>query len=405
MFTEFRLLVVNQKLYVLGKGMRDEYGTIHKIDHIGSMALAFANTDLTYLKDLSSFKQWVLSRLGEACSHSVEGPGSSPVFLESPDIVQGAVMGIIGLLEKRPHDFWFFEIERSKLEKIDKDLIYGNPDIKWLHNELMGILDFLESLVQFQETLKTILADLSLAHTKGSCHASSAHILCNLFDAFPDIFSLCFGSAGYMLVDVDEQGDLRSEMLDINMENAFRRILEPELPPLEYNSPKDNKLICEYRIVSDVKRCIMYDLIEGLRNSNFIAQCATCNTFFLTSDKRIKYCPNGVCNSYASRMRKRNEQIRNDPFLKEAYRYQNAMRSRYLRANNAARQSRVKPISHTEYETWTDRFHSTLKCYEEKKARALLRGASQEEISKIGAELLDIIRPEGYKPNKKEETP
>lgn len=396
MYTEIRLLVTKEMMYILGEKSNDAYGLLCQPHRIGSMAIAFANADLAYLKDLNQYKQIAEFYLGDA------------EFIYDSRKIQAIIMQLVKLLDLNVDAFWFFEIERFWLQKLDQELVRTVPRKEELSAKINDILSHLESLIQFQENLRDVLSELSLADRKASGHASSAQILRRLFRRFPTICNFCIGEGGYMLVDVDEHGEIRTEMLDRDMSNVFRAIFKPESSRLEYNDINDDKIICEYHVLSDVRMFIMYDLIEGLRRSICFARCATCKTFFFTSDKRLVYCPNPECSSVGSRMNRHKERISADPFLKEAFRYKIAMEARYQRTQDMInKKASNKTVSREEYDTWKNLFYESRKVYEKEKNEVILRCDSQEAINRVGEEFLARIRPRDYKPRgkKKKEAP
>lgn len=383
MFTDYRLLVVQDKTYILGAVTKESYHLLGAPRRIGNTAIAFANADFTHIADLSRFKEAINN-----CD------------MHNNTRLQEIIMMLIDTVEENDNPDWIFEIERIKLQKLDQEIYRAIYRYEDLCQMLQDVLSYLESLIEFQTQLKKILYEFSLADKKASCHASNAQILCRLFKEFPSVCNLCFGQAGYMIVNIDSQGNVRTETLDFAQTNRFRLLLKPDSIPLTYNDINDTKTICEYHIVDDIQMCIMFDLIEGLRGGKFFAQCSTCRKFFFTTDRRRTYCSNTACSSKKARMQKRNNKISEDPILKEAYRYKNAMCSRYQRSINRKTQGNYKKsVSFEEYDAWTTSFRNALAKYTQEKSLAVLSGADQNVIDEIGTRFLDKIRPADYVSN------
>lgn len=382
---EVCLLNIEEDIYTLIKEESDVYG-LHCPPHaIGDMALAFINTDLSFLNDLSGIKRDI-----DRC-FDTGGPEYNSQRLQT------ILMGLKERLEDTEGRNGFFVVETYWLWEMDRALGAGCPLKQDLMAQLNEFMSQLESLGQFQRELQNILNKLSLADKKESAYASNIQILRRLFDDFPQLVKSCCGQTGYMIVDVDNDGKLRSEMLNLAFSNAMRAITSPEEPLLLRNNLSDNKVIGEYHVLSDIKMCIMYDLIEGLRHSRRFVQCATCKKFFFTMDKRQVYCENEKCRTDVARMRRRKERIEEDPFLREAFCYKNAMRSRYLRTCDKVYPDQVKKrVSDEEYVAWQELFRTNLACYKKEKAEAMLRDDSQEVIQKAGEAFLAKIRPEFY---------
>lgn len=385
MLNEIRLLIVNNKMFTLVKKTTEAYGLLCQPHKIGEMAVAFANADLSNLINFNRFREMVNKLITD-----------DDIFYESIH-VQEIVMGIINCLDSYESPMWFFAVERLQLEELERKIVTLFPRKKDVLKEISVILSRLESLVQFQETLREMLCILSLSEKKSSNYASNAQILCSLFDRFPKIVESCCGTMGYMIIDVDDQGKIRTEMLNRNWENAFRTVLTPEKGLLKRNDINDNKAIAEFHVLSDVKMCIMYDLIEGLRRSSYFAQCGTCKKFFLTSDKRQAYCVNKECRTDTARMRRRKERIEADPVLLEANRFKNTMTSRCQRTQNAAKENRIKNlVSREAYEEWLDLYYKERAFYKNVKAETLLCDNPQETIRKAGDAFLAKIKPKDY---------
>lgn len=391
MYAEIRLLVSTSEMYILGAENNDSHPVLCGQHIIGAAAIAFANADLSHLEDLGRFKQDANN-----CVTSKSSGYNSIRF-------QSIIMELIQLLDSEASPFWLLEVERCQLQEIEWEIdraIYRETELLTRFNKVVSQL---ESLVPFQKDLKKILFELSLSEKQASGHASSAQILRRLFKEFPYVCNLCFGLGGYMVVDIDANGKVRTEMLDRNMANKFLAILSPNSEPLEYNNIKDCKAILEYHVLSDTRMYIAFDLIERLRRSTFFARCATCGAFFFTSDKRLIYCSNTACSSNRSHIQRLKEKIHDDPALKEAYQYKNTMASRYQRTVNNHMKVTRRSVSREEYDAWTLSFHNACAVYKQEKAEAILRCASREELNEIRTRFLNRIRPEGYTPHAKKQ--
>lgn len=414
-----RMLIVDDYAHVLLQTRDEGFGEICQPHKIGDLALDFANQSFPIAE--------VIDRAQKQLDRCI----SSPNDIYSVTYAQSIVMQLAEYLDGLGNErLWPFVSEHHRLLELDRKLPVFCLSAQAFAADLQEILSDLSATYAFQQNLRLSLSKLALAGKKRGAFASNAQILLRIFDDLPELAKAAHGEAGYMIINTDLDGRLRSEMLDLGIGNTIRLISAPKGELMSRNNIRDSKMICEYRIMSNMREYMMIDLIEGLRRARVISQCATCKKYFFTADKRQTYCADRSCSTGTARMQNYKKRTQDDPVLETAFRYKNVMTSRYLRTLNndsktkiraaddpssakdnvgqvlvhaATGEKSLRSVSYEEYGQWCEKYHAGLLRYKQVQAETLLMDEDdrKRKLRDAGEAFLNEIRPPHYKAQKK----
>lgn len=403
-----QMLIAYDKSWILTMRERDRYGVVCAPHAVGQHLLDFVNEDFSELTWTGGIIDEFLHRLDDA----VDENGS---FADTEKL-QNLTLRLISKLEDTRASGGLLQAYVQKLLNFENALYFelSGRSRDRLRREIEGTLSDLQELLPFQMKLKDALSKITSSGrnimeytehgTVNTGKLSNEQMLWRVFQDFPDLVRLCVGGMGYTVINVDDNNEIIEEMLDLPMTNAFNLVLKKHPEELREDSIKSRKLICEYHEITDIRRIILIDLIEALRRGLHFSRCETCGKFFFSEDRRQTYCGDPACSTGVERMRNYQRRHKSDPYLKEAYRYKNAMASRRERTVNPGRtenkkhnrRAKLKPLSDTEYFLWCGKFHDEVEQYRRIKEGHILSNDGNGIDEAAGRRLLDAIRPEGY---------
>lgn len=412
---KIQMLIANKKSWLLIEKKKDRYGSVCRPCEVGQLLLNFANEDLSDI-------QWIAQIVDIMTDRLRENMDESGCLRDSVPLQNLALNVIAKLDDKRPKCGGLFNAAVQKI--LDFEAALPNEMLFWhqslIQKEIKNTFSDLQAIPAFQRSIREALSKVTMAGRAVTDDAmdtqrlGNEQLLWRVLQDFPELNDLCTGVSGFTVFDVDGEGELREEMLDLPLTKAFRLVLNPGEGALRKDSIQCKKEIGEYHEITDIRRIILIDMIEALRLDIHFSRCETCGKFFIPKGRRYKYCGNPACSAGRERMNNYLRRNKSDLYLKQAYTYKNTMCARQERTINPPRTdfrtqkqpARIKPLSDSEYDAWMRMFHDEVERYKNEKARAILRDDRDKIIEEAGRRLLEKTCPQDYvsKKRRKEES-